>query len=156
MNNLAKNLNQRVGNSYHNAPLSEDYFKDNDIVNLSCDQHGFKSVYSVAIEHKHIIELMKFYKNEKKKINVPKKQRKGFYMFLSDEMSDKLYEEDKSCLEKQTNNQVNFDDKEQIYLCDGIINYLVFRKVFFNEPLYITGLASDMNEVRRANIKLVN
>ena len=163
MNNLAKNLTDRFGQPHVGKTISSSQFKENDLVNLSCDEHGFKSVYSVSTTHKTVTDLIDgFKKDTQEEYEMPWDVAIGMYPNHFENWSEyfrnKLLKEDKSCLEKQTNNQVNFDDKEQIYLCDGIVCFLVYRYVFFNEPLRIIGLASDELSRLRATLdkQLVN
>ena len=67
-----------------------------------------------------------------------------------------LLDDDKECDEKQINDQLDFKDKKQSRLNDEIIAWLVYRYVVLDKPLSIVGLASNFDEVRRSNIKLVN
>ena len=48
MNNLAKNLIDRLGQPHVGKTISSSQFKENDIVNISCVQDGLKSVHAIA------------------------------------------------------------------------------------------------------------
>lgn len=161
MNNLAKNLIDRLGQPHVGKTISSSQFKENDIVNISCVQDGLKSVHAIATSQKAINNLIDQFRNEiEEEFDMPYDvaidMHKPYLESKIDGIQLVLLDDDKECDEKQINDQLDFKDKKQSRLNDETIAWLVYRYVVLDKPLSIVGLASNFDEVRRSNIKLVN
>ena len=161
MNNLAKNLTDRFGQPHVGKTISSSQFKENDIVNISCIEEGFKSVHAIATSQKAINNLIDQFRNEiEEEFDMPYDvaidMEQSQFLFNVVSFQDRLFQIDAKCHENQINDQIDLNDKKQSKLNDKIVELLVLKYVVLNMPLNIIGLASNWHEVERSKIKLVN
>ena len=161
MNNLAKNLTDRLGQPYKGKTIPLGGFDEKDIVTISCREHGFKSVHAISTPHKAIKDLIETFRKEiEEEFNMPYDvaidMEQSQFLFNVVSFQDRLFQIDAKCHENQINDQIDLNDKKQSKLNDKIVELLVLKYVVLNMPLNIIGLASNWHEVERSKIKLVN